>query len=613
MNFIFHFNFICIILLQAEGAGLQGSFIVFCVLLLLALTIGGLSYLQLSKKFLSQKVQLNQLKNLLKRRKRSQDKLKKVRKSLKKSKHLRTIIKGALQSSRSAIYSIDFNSPEIKFSKSIEAVFGLSMAEIEEIGINKNPDYQSFIHPDDREKQQAALEQAIAEGALLEIEYRLVLPNGEIWIRASGLIHYKDGKPDKMDGIIQNINDYHRISDQLNQSESRMRAAIKAGDISVFVQNQDLKYIWIQTPIQLGENVSFIGKGDIDLGYPREEIEISIRFKNKVLQTGVAGVKEVWLTNPVTKKLTCMKVYAEPFEFPDGSKGLIGSAYDITELKMSQKELAETATSLMEEKKKADEATKNLRGELEKRSADLEEARNIQTALVPRILPQIDWLESALYMKPCLAVGGDYLDIRQEINTESEAGTEKVSLLIGDATGYGIRATIVTTSIKAYYNTSKAEFLPSGFLSLTDENLKTLQMKNMFMALTAVLLEKNQITFSMAGMPPLFIARAATREVELYHQKRIFLGTGLGNRAEDITIPLLTGDVILLLTDGILEVMAEKQPEAAIENIKQVLVDNLHLGVDSIKEKYVNLAEEWTIGKERIAKDDITLAILKIK
>ena len=79
--------------------------------------------------------------------------------------------------------------------------------------------------------------------------------------------------------------------------------------------------------------------------------------------------------------------------------------------------------------------------ENERKTKELEEARQLQLSMLPKTLPQLPHLDIAAYMKTATEVGGDYYDFNVAID-----GT--LTVVLGDATGHGMRAGTMVTSAK---------------------------------------------------------------------------------------------------------------------------------------------------------------------
>ena len=86
-----------------------------------------------------------------------------------------------------------------------------------------------------------------------------------------------------------------------------------------------------------------------------------------------------------------------------------------------------------------------VQAENERKTKELEEARQLQLSMLPKELPQLPNLDIAVYMKTATEVGGDYYDFHIGID-----GT--LTVVVGDATGHGMKAGTMVTTTKSLFN-----------------------------------------------------------------------------------------------------------------------------------------------------------------
>ncbi len=105
-------------------------------------------------------------------------------------------------------WSINLDTGHLTASDSCKAICGRQPGEPMSLD-----DLRGSIHPEDRELQRAAIEQAIANRSLLDAEYRLITSAGEErWVQIRGRAHYRaDGTPLLITGTSQDITDRRTV------------------------------------------------------------------------------------------------------------------------------------------------------------------------------------------------------------------------------------------------------------------------------------------------------------------------------------------------------------------------------------------------------------------
>ncbi len=87
----------------------------------------------------------------------------------------------------------------------------------------------SLIHPDDRERARRMMQQALAMRQDLEVEYRIIRPDGEIaWMLVSGRAEYDaDGKPVRAVGVSLDITQRKRAEERQNAMIAELNHRVK--------------------------------------------------------------------------------------------------------------------------------------------------------------------------------------------------------------------------------------------------------------------------------------------------------------------------------------------------------------------------------------------------
>lgn len=281
------------------------------------------------------------------------------------------------------------------------------------------------------------------------------------------------------------------------------------------------------------------------------------------------------------------------------------------ELKKSNESLVEANQLLRERQQelirmqlKTSIAMVDIEKESQRKSQELEDAKQLQFSMLPHIPPKLPDLDMAMAMKTCVEVGGDYYDYK--IDPDSN-----LTVIIGDATGHGVRAGIVVATVKSYFHTLGHDLSPSEMIARISEGIRNLQVRNMYMGLTIIKIKEGSLTVASSGMPPLLLYRKESNAVEEILIKGLFLGSSLQVEARSKELKIHKGDVILAMSDGLPELFNEKKEMLDYPRIKDRFLRVAHLSADGIVKEIDELSQEWTGGGE--INDDIAILVLKAK
>lgn len=100
------------------------------------------------------------------------------------------------------------------------------------------------LHPDDRDRTRASIDESIGNHTRYDIEYRTVSPQGagEKWIRAIGRTFYDpEGHPRRFDGVTVDVTDRKRAEAALRESEAAFRELAENLDLAVQSRTQELQ------------------------------------------------------------------------------------------------------------------------------------------------------------------------------------------------------------------------------------------------------------------------------------------------------------------------------------------------------------------------------------
>lgn len=234
-------------------------------------------------------------------------------------------------------------------------------------------------------------------------------------------------------------------------------------------------------------------------------------------------------------------------------------------------------------------------------------AREVQQRLYARTAA-VPGLDVGVLVRPADQTGGDYVDFIPVPDVSQDA----VVVAVGDVVGHGIDAALLMACTRSYVRSFCQLGLGVGKV-LSDTNRMLLADLDGKRFVTLVLahfdFQQNVLSYASAGHVPGFVlSESGTVEATL-DSTGVPLGILDGQAWDTRSLPVETGQIVLLLTDGVTEAgeLEEYGMERATEYVRrrrtqpaQQIADGLH---DDI--------QAFTGG--RPAEDDVSIVILKVK
>jgi PAS domain S-box-containing protein len=103
-----------------------------------------------------------------------------------------------------------------------------------------------FVRGGARERIEPLIRAAITEGTPWDVEMPMVTAKGrDLWVRSRGRVLMRDGKPERVLGVIQDITDLHDSQEKMRQSESLLKMASRLVRMGAWVVTlRDEKLTW---------------------------------------------------------------------------------------------------------------------------------------------------------------------------------------------------------------------------------------------------------------------------------------------------------------------------------------------------------------------------------
>lgn len=268
------------------------------------------------------------------------------------------------------------------------------------------------------------------------------------------------------------------------------------------------------------------------------------------------------------------------------------------ELYSSTRKRLETRNRQLEERVEAESRTLQLHQQ------DFELAREIQRALMPTQLPQIQGCELAAGCQPARMVGGDYFDAIR-------LGDARAAIAIGDVSGKGMAAALLMSNLQAIVRA----FAPSGLAphelcakanQLIAANVAPGKYITFFYAVIDT--AHMRLDYCNAGHnPPILHHRDGT--VEWLRDGGPVLGVLPGAPYAAGAVELRSGDCLVLYTDGITEAFNAADEEFGEERLIRALDQPAGIAEES-RQRIMVAVTEFSNGNFH---DDATMMIASMK
>ena len=241
--------------------------------------------------------------------------------------------------------------------------------------------------------------------------------------------------------------------------------------------------------------------------------------------------------------------------------------------------------------------------EEDRKNNELAAARDLQMSMLPKENPKRADLDIATFIRSSTEVGGDYYDFFPQ----PDGGLFSVC---GDATGHGVTSGMMVSVTKAGLN-GISPVKPNKILQRLNGVVKRIDLGTLRMSLNIAEITSDEVFLSSAAMPPIYLYKAATKQVEEFMNNGLPLG---GLRDEDFVLEnrkFEVGDVLVQLSDGLPEAPNLLGEMYDYERLRSLIQSSCHLSAQEIIDVLIKSVDEWMQGKRN--PDDITLVVTKKK
>ncbi len=239
------------------------------------------------------------------------------------------------------------------------------------------------------------------------------------------------------------------------------------------------------------------------------------------------------------------------------------------------------------------------------RRQQMAKARSIQQNLLPR---PGDLESAGIYLThhPAEDVGGDFFDL-------GYADEHKLIICIGDVVGHGVPAAMSAGMLKTLFSQSIAHSCdPALVLAEINRRFHAVTLEGDFATMMMAVIDrrKGEVTYASAGHGAAYLVKADREIIEL-STTGMLLGIDPEAVCESAVVPIDSGDILVLLTDGLVETLSPGGKLLGCDPLREVLRAHAPNGsVQDIANALLQCASDHRKDSPQL--DDITLAVLKV-
>jgi len=235
------------------------------------------------------------------------------------------------------------------------------------------------------------------------------------------------------------------------------------------------------------------------------------------------------------------------------------------------------------------------------REEELEEARAIQTDMLPAESLRAGAVMISHEFQPIATVGGDFLDYFVLAN-------ERIGLYLGDVSGKGLPAALYAAlAVGTLRGVHKTGTSPHDVLATLNRRLMIRGMPRRHTAIQYAVFDphKHELQIASAGMPgPFHLCANGCRILEI---NGIPPGLFAATNYETLTLRLQPGDSVLFCTDGITDSFDRQGEQFGIERLQELCDAEQPTSPTELLGRLFAAVESFAHGREQ--HDDMAAAL----
>jgi len=231
-------------------------------------------------------------------------------------------------------------------------------------------------------------------------------------------------------------------------------------------------------------------------------------------------------------------------------------------------------------------------------------ARDIQQALLPKDFREFPHLSVRGINFPCLSVGGDYFDV-------FPLADSRTAFLIADVSGKGLGAALLTTMLQGALSAMTLGTDPATVFNHVNKFLCShAEIGRYATMFFGILDQEGHLEFINAGHPSPILLRKGVAE-EAFAEGSFPVGLVPEAEYTAVCLKLEPGDTMVLFSDGVTEAMDPAEELYGVPRLRELLNGRLECPLEDLQKCVLESVETFTRGASQA--DDLTLLIVRYR
>lgn len=236
---------------------------------------------------------------------------------------------------------------------------------------------------------------------------------------------------------------------------------------------------------------------------------------------------------------------------------------------------------------------------------DITMAREVQLRLLPPSVPKMANAEMAVHFLPARTIGGDLYDF-------VDYGLGRTAIVLGDVSGKAAPAALYAALVSGIMRSAAQQRpAPARMLALLNDALQERKLESQYVSMLFALWNDESRTLQVANSGAVQPVLCRSCELETVQAEGFPLGLFSGVAYDELTVAAEPGDIIVFVSDGILDAENAQGEMYGEHRLSEVLCNQRDHPAEEIVNAIQNGVSRFQGETERF--DDETIIVLKVR